>query len=118
MRLIDRQHFKLFWGIPGKWICRRENLNEFEYLIKECQIEREIGLEFCRLLLIDCLFTGTGTFGRVVLCEHTKNTSREHPFYAMKMLRVADVFRLKQVEHIKDERAILAQLNHPFIVRL
>lgn len=57
---------------------------------------------------------GTGTFGRVVLAKH----KRHEAFMAMKILRKGEVVRSKQVEHIKNERAILGELNDPFIVRL
>lgn len=36
----------------------------------------------------------------------------------MKMLKKAEVVRLKQVEHINSEKEILAQINHPFLVNL
>ncbi|OQV20733.1 Protein kinase DC2 [Hypsibius exemplaris] len=62
---------------------------------------------------------GTGTFGRVVLCEDaTVKDDKTPKFFAMKILRIRDVLRLKQVEHIKDEKSILEQLDHPFIVKL
>jgi serine/threonine protein kinase len=57
---------------------------------------------------------GTGTFGRVYLVRH-KETGK---FYALKVLRKMDVVRLKQVDHIKNEKNILLELNHPFIVTL
>lgn len=57
---------------------------------------------------------GTGTFGRVCLCrEKSSNT-----FAAMKILAISDVIRLKQVEHVKNEKNILAEIRHPFIVNL
>ncbi|OQV25875.1 Protein kinase DC2 [Hypsibius exemplaris] len=67
---------------------------------------------------------GTGTFGRVVLCEDSLTTASlstspsNSRFYAMKILRISDIFRLKQVEHIKDEKKILKGLDHPFIVKM
>jgi serine/threonine protein kinase len=57
---------------------------------------------------------GTGTFGRVYLVQHRPSKR----FFAMKILKKSEVLRLKQVEHVNSERAILAQLKHPFIVRL
>jgi len=57
---------------------------------------------------------GTGTFGRVRLCKH-KNSSQ---YYAIKVLKKADIIRLKQVEHILSEKSVLSSVNHPFIVRL
>ncbi|KAI8084286.1 camp-dependent protein kinase 10 [Gilbertella persicaria] len=57
---------------------------------------------------------GTGTFGRVWLSKQ-KNTKK---YYAIKVLKKADIVRLKQVEHINSERQVLSQLNFPFIVQL
>jgi hypothetical protein len=36
----------------------------------------------------------------------------------MKILNKARIHRLKQTEHIHNEKNVLRQLNHPFIVRL
>eukprot|EP00727_Mastigamoeba_balamuthi_P012611 m51a1_g7973 putative camp-dependent protein kinase (396) ;mRNA; f:34924-36554 len=57
---------------------------------------------------------GTGTFGIVYLVQH-RPTSK---YYAMKVLRKADVVRMRQVEHILAERTNLLPLSHPFIVHL
>lgn len=58
---------------------------------------------------------GTGTFGRVrlVTYKHKKNY-----YLALKMLKKSEIIRLKQVEHIKAEKAILSRIAHPFIVNL
>ncbi|XP_076818914.1 cAMP-dependent protein kinase catalytic subunit PRKX-like isoform X1 [Clavelina lepadiformis] len=57
---------------------------------------------------------GTGTFGRVVLVKerHTKE------FFALKVMKILDVIKLKQVQHVKSEKLILSQIQHPFIVQL
>ncbi|KAI4478831.1 hypothetical protein M0804_011577 [Polistes exclamans] len=47
---------------------------------------------------------GTGTFGRVVLCRH-----RGKPL-ALKILSMADVIRLKQVEHVRNEITVLKEV--------
>ncbi|TPX35236.1 hypothetical protein SmJEL517_g02290 [Synchytrium microbalum] len=62
--------------------------------------------------LVDTL--GTGTFGRVMLAKHISTGN----FFAMKILRKTEVVRLKQVEHICSEKAILSRIHHPFIVNL
>ena len=36
----------------------------------------------------------------------------------MKMLKKSEVVRLKQVEHVNNERQVLAAINHPYIVNL
>lgn len=57
---------------------------------------------------------GTGTFGQVCLCRE-KSTKK---YGAMKILAISDVIRLKQVEHVKNEKNILQEIRHPFIVSL
>merc|ERR1719450_616986 len=57
---------------------------------------------------------GTGTFARVCLCRD--RTSRE--YFALKILAIHDVIRLKQVDHVKNEKNILKEINHPFLVDL
>ncbi|CAB0039334.1 unnamed protein product [Trichogramma brassicae] len=55
---------------------------------------------------------GTGTFGRVVLCQH-----RGKPL-ALKILTMVDVIRLKQVDHVHNEISVLKEVKHPFIVNM
>lgn len=57
---------------------------------------------------------GTGTFGRVRLCQHKDSGG----FYAIKCLKKSEVLRMKQVEHILAEASILSAIRHPFIVNL
>ncbi len=57
---------------------------------------------------------GTGSFGRVRFATHRGTGS----FWAIKMLKKAEVIRLQQVEHMISEKNILSNLDHPFIVRL
>lgn len=64
--------------------------------------------------MFSCVSSGTGTFGRVVLVRH--RPSKE--YFALKILPITEVIRLKQVEHVKSEKAILLMVKHPFIVNL
>ncbi|KAI9718178.1 MAG: camp-dependent protein kinase catalytic subunit [Chrysothrix sp. TS-e1954] len=57
---------------------------------------------------------GTGSFGRVQLVQ-SKHNSR---FYAIKVLKKAQVVKMKQVEHTNDERKMLARVKHPFLITL
>ena len=70
------------------------------------------------LIIIKNMFhyipSGTGTFGRVVLSRHKENKD----YFALKMMRITEVIRLKQIEHVKNEKEILAQVSHPFIVNM
>ncbi|KAJ9594819.1 hypothetical protein L9F63_013856, partial [Diploptera punctata] len=44
--------------------------------------------------------------------------SQQKKYGAMKILAISDVIRLKQVEHVKNEKNILQEIRHPFIVNL
>lgn len=55
---------------------------------------------------------GTGTFGKVYLA-----LLDDEPV-ALKALKKTQIINLKQVDHIKMEKSLLAQVFHPFIVNL
>jgi serine/threonine protein kinase len=57
---------------------------------------------------------GTGTFGRVKLIRH-KFTGQ---YFAIKILKKSTIIRLKQVEHISNERELLTLINCDFTVNL
>ncbi|KAL1305879.1 hypothetical protein AAFC00_004029 [Neodothiora populina] len=57
---------------------------------------------------------GTGSFGRVHLVQ-SKHNQR---FYAVKVLKKAQVVKMKQVEHTNDERRMLQKVKHPFLITL
>ncbi len=59
---------------------------------------------------------GVGTFSRVIL---TRRCTQEYEeYHALKVMAIRDIIQLKQVDHINDERRILADVQHPSIVRL
>ncbi|KAI7900784.1 camp-dependent protein kinase 8 [Cokeromyces recurvatus] len=57
---------------------------------------------------------GTGSFGRV----HLAKSKIDQSYYAIKVLKKTDIVQLKQVEHTKNERSILAGVKYSFIVNL
>uniref|UniRef100_A0A7S2DXE4 cAMP-dependent protein kinase n=1 Tax=Alexandrium andersonii TaxID=327968 RepID=A0A7S2DXE4_9DINO len=57
---------------------------------------------------------GTGAFGRVRFVTYA--ASGKH--YALKTLKKAAIIKMKQVDHIMSEKAILQMLDHPFIVNM
>ena len=68
---------------------------------------------------------GTGTFARVFLCKQKRRSTHQDEdeannnsgdFFALKVLSMHDVIRLKQVDHVKSEKNILLEINHPFLV--
>ena len=56
---------------------------------------------------LKCNFSLPGTFARVCLCRD--RASRE--YFALKILAIHDVIRLKQIEHVKNEKSILKVSN-------
>ncbi|KAF2276293.1 serine/threonine-protein kinase YPK2/YKR2 [Westerdykella ornata] len=63
---------------------------------------------------------GTGTFARVWLVRfnNAQGSDRDKVF-ALKVLRKVDVIRLKQVEHVRNERNVLSAVaGHPFITTM
>ncbi len=57
---------------------------------------------------------GTGTFGRVRLVR-SRSTGT---YLALKAVKKAKVLERKQVAHIVNEKAVLSQVHHPFIISL
>ncbi|ODV88548.1 hypothetical protein CANCADRAFT_124337 [Tortispora caseinolytica NRRL Y-17796] len=57
---------------------------------------------------------GTGSFGRVHLVQSVHNRR----YYAIKVLKKAQVVKMKQVEHTNDERRMLKLVEHPFLIRM
>lgn len=63
---------------------------------------------------------GTGTFARVCLVRPANgNEADRNAVYALKILRKTEVIKLRQVDHVRHERSILAEVSgHPFITNL
>ena len=55
---------------------------------------------------------GSGSFGRVKLAKNKKDGK----FVAIKILKKAELIKLKQVDHILNEIKILTMIDHPFLV--
>lgn len=64
---------------------------------------------------------GTGTFARVCLVRpsNPQTDAERAQVFALKILRKTEVIKLKQIDHVRHERAILAEVSgHPFITNL
>lgn len=59
---------------------------------------------------------GVGTFGRVRLCRVRGGDQGQ--VFALKILKKSVVLRLKQVDHVKDEKRVLEQLRSTFFPKL
>lgn len=57
---------------------------------------------------------GTGTFARVTLVRNKDSKD----YHALKILSIHDIVKLKQVEHVKNEKKILQEIQHPFLITL
>lgn len=70
--------------------------------------------QLCNVVSALVLSVGTGTFGRVALVRDR----RTRCYYALKSMKIADVIRLKQEQHAHNEKEVLMEVNHPFLIRL
>jgi len=57
---------------------------------------------------------GKGSFGHVQLVQHRKTGAT----YALKAVNKAQIVATGQQSHVLSEKRVMAQLNHPFLVRL
>jgi serum/glucocorticoid-regulated kinase 2 len=62
------------------------------------------------------LVVGKGAFGKVFLVQ--RKSQRDDSVLAMKVLQKQHVYSKNQVEHTAAERRILADIDHPFLVKL
>ncbi|ODV85327.1 hypothetical protein CANARDRAFT_28589 [[Candida] arabinofermentans NRRL YB-2248] len=83
----------------GSLLPQRPTVSKGKYSLKDFTIMRTLG---------------TGSFGRVHLVKSVHNNR----FYAIKVLKKAQVIRMKQVEHTNDERRMLKLVEHPFLIRM
>ena len=78
---------------------QRSTVSKGKYLLTDFSILRTLG---------------TGSFGRVHLVRLVHNGR----YYAIKVLKKAQVIKMKQVEHTNDERRMLKLVEHPFLIRM
>jgi len=55
---------------------------------------------------------GCGSFGRVKFAKY----KQDGKFYAVKFMKKQEIIKLKQVDHINNEKKLMAQIDHPFVV--
>lgn len=90
-------------------------LNTGERLSRISQLGPERRMAFFRLNDFHIMRSlGTGTFGRVYLAKYKGAVK----YFALKRLRKIDVIRLKQIDHVQNERSLLSRLSHPFIIKM
>jgi len=57
---------------------------------------------------------GKGTYAKVTLVRHLK----DNQLYALKELKKKYILEKNQEKHIMTEKEILAQIEHPFLVKM
>lgn len=103
--LLDQAKFIELLGPLQEVLSREADQRTHELTLRDVIPMAE--LEFLRTL-------GCGTFGRVKLVRH-KSTAMP---YAMKVLSKANVVAYKQQSNVLNEKRIMSQCNHPFILKL
>uniref|UniRef100_A0A8C4Q3X8 Protein kinase X-linked n=1 Tax=Eptatretus burgeri TaxID=7764 RepID=A0A8C4Q3X8_EPTBU len=99
-------------------VALRRGLLESE--LREPAMEaKECARDESRTFSLDALETaatiGTGTFGRVLL---VRERGGEQRWLALKKMSIADVRKLRQEQHVRNEKEALMEARHPFIVTL
>ncbi|GBG25064.1 cGMP-dependent protein kinase 1 [Hondaea fermentalgiana] len=111
---MDRDAFEKLLG-PLQKIMKREldqRDDEINEVVKKQVALVEESLKLSDLKILQTL--GTGTFGRVKLvsCEKLGRT------YALKMLQKAQIVAYRQQKNVMNEKNILMECDHPFILKL
>eukprot|EP00811_Abedinium_folium_P036156 NODE_8891_length_1462_cov_5.088390.p1 GENE.NODE_8891_length_1462_cov_5.088390~~NODE_8891_length_1462_cov_5.088390.p1 ORF type:complete len:360 (-),score=112.00 NODE_8891_length_1462_cov_5.088390:382-1308(-) len=57
---------------------------------------------------------GCGSFGRVKYARYAVDGK----FYAVKAMKKQEIIKLKQVDHINNEKRLMSQIDYPFIVNM
>eukprot|EP00908_Phaeocystis_cordata_P026034 Transcript_8509.p2 GENE.Transcript_8509~~Transcript_8509.p2 ORF type:complete len:482 (+),score=294.80 Transcript_8509:1140-2585(+) len=104
---LDRKTFNSLLG-PLRALLERETAKRKKAAEKAAKPIINIG----DLKLMTIL--GVGTFGRVKLVLHTPTNTP----YALKCMRKGQIIALKQVEHVMNEKNILAMCDHPFLLQM
>lgn len=85
--------------IQKSLLPQRSTISKGKYSLNDFQIMRTLG---------------TGSFGRV----HLVRSAHNGRYYAIKVLKKAQIIRMKQIEHTNDERRMLKLVEHPFLIRM
>eukprot|EP00930_Biecheleria_cincta_P095927 TRINITY_DN8781_c0_g1_i1.p1 TRINITY_DN8781_c0_g1~~TRINITY_DN8781_c0_g1_i1.p1 ORF type:complete len:356 (+),score=65.11 TRINITY_DN8781_c0_g1_i1:111-1070(+) len=57
---------------------------------------------------------GCGSFGRVKYAKYKPDGK----YYAVKFMKKHEIIKLKQVDHINNEKRLMAQISYPFVVNM
>jgi CRP-like cAMP-binding protein len=128
MALLSDQPRMATVSATSATICMKLDRSTFKSLLGDAQdiVAREAETRKRELeraqrppILMDDLkqlsILGVGTFGRVKMVLNTKDGDTP---YALKCMRKGQVIALKQVEHVMNEKNLLDECNHPFLLAL
>ena len=80
-----------------------------------CALLQSLKLQSCKLEDFEVeRLLGTGSFGRVSLARHRQTGA----VCAIKALSKAHIVKNQQISHLRSERDILREVDHPLIVRM
>lgn len=109
--VLDRPTFNRILGSLQD-ILARETQQRLTILNEKVGAPEVVDIQFKDLQTLTVL--GAGTFGRVSLVQH--KTTKE--VYALKALIKAEIVMHKQQSNVVQEKNVMIQSNHPFILRL
>eukprot|EP01016_Furgasonia_blochmanni_P026247 TRINITY_DN2795_c0_g1_i5.p1 TRINITY_DN2795_c0_g1~~TRINITY_DN2795_c0_g1_i5.p1 ORF type:complete len:287 (+),score=34.63 TRINITY_DN2795_c0_g1_i5:1-861(+) len=93
-------------------------MDDLTNISTEMCLEQENNIMFRENITVKCFqllsVIGRGTFAKVVLVKRRD----DHQLYAMKVVKKDRLKAVKQRLQIQNERNILVNVNHPFIVRM
>eukprot|EP00744_Colponema_vietnamica_P000327 GILI01000578.1.p1 GENE.GILI01000578.1~~GILI01000578.1.p1 ORF type:complete len:896 (+),score=318.89 GILI01000578.1:250-2937(+) len=95
---IDKKSFLQIVGPLRQALELRISLQDVNFVLSDLEILKDLG---------------KGTFGVVKLAKHSQTGT----IYAIKCINKRQVTEPKQIENIRNERAIMTELDHPFIVK-
>ena len=107
---LNKEAFERVLGPLQELLTRRVKEREAQAKRRTCS-----PMEFNELHPLAVL--GEGSFGRVRLVKHPSPPPTGRPF-ALKSMHKGLLLKLRQVEHVINEKRVLASCNHPFILRL
>lgn len=99
------------------WVVEKSIFLQFIHGPMLSHLEERIRLQDTRVMFNELIvqrIIGRGTFGTVKLVKHKPTGTR----YALKCVSRRSVIQLNQQDHIRLEREILAENDHPFIIKL
>ena len=95
-------------------VAQESKKNE-DFDLDDLSLEKIIGTGWFLYIQLSPKFSMfSGSFATVKLCRDVKSSK----YYALKTMSIIEMIKLKQVEHIKNEKSVLNKVKHPFIIQL